>query len=61
MPKLKLTETAIAKLKAPDPTGKQVPYWDTEQRGFGVICSGVSSSKAYVVQHDLDGKTRRVC
>ena len=37
-------------------------HWDTELRGFAVLaCSGVSNSKAYVVQRDLpDGRTRRV-
>ena len=28
MPRIKLTETAIEKLKAPDPSAKQVLHWD---------------------------------
>ncbi len=62
MPKLKLTKTAVERLQAPDPSGKQVLHWDTELRGFGVLCSGVTNSKTYVVQRDVkDGaKGRRV-
>ena len=37
MPKLKLTARAIERLPAPDPSGKQTLYWDTELRGFGVL------------------------
>lgn len=59
MPKLKLTKTAIAKLKAPTDDGKQVIHWDTEQTGLGVLCSGVTNTKSYVVQWDVKGKTRR--
>ena len=62
MPKLKLTKTAIARLKAPDPSGKQTLHWDTEIKGFGVLCSGITNSKTYVVQREIKGKgkTRRV-
>lgn len=62
MPKLKLTKTAIARLQAPDPSGNQTLHWDTELRGFGVLCSGQTNSKSYVVQRDVkDGaKGRRV-
>lgn len=61
MPRLKLTEKAIAKMKAPDPTGRQTLYWDTEIKGFAVLCSGTSNVKTYIAQRDLpDGRTRRV-
>jgi integrase len=61
MPVIKLTEKAIARLPAPDPSGKQVLYWDKDLKGFGVLVSGVSTAKTYVVQHLLpSGKTRRV-
>jgi integrase len=60
MPNLKLTKTAIARLKSPDPSGKQTLYWDTELKGFGVLCSGTTNSKTYVVQRDVKGKARRV-
>src|SRR4051812_20460907 len=61
MARCKLTVKAIEKLAAPTASGKQEVTWDIELRGFGVLCSGVSSSKAYIVQRDLpDGKTRRV-
>jgi integrase len=59
--KTRLTAKAIAKLAAPDPNGKQQAYWDTELTGFGVVCSGVSKAKSFVVQHELSGRrTRRV-
>jgi integrase len=60
MPNLKLTKTAIARLKAPDPSGKQTLHWDTELKGFGVLCSGTTNSKTFVVQRDINGKSRRV-
>jgi len=60
MPNLKITKTAVARLKAPDPSGKQTLHWDTELRGFGVLCSGTTNSKTYVVQRDVKGKARRV-
>ena len=60
MPRIKLTEKAIDKLKAPAPGGRQVLYWDTDLRGFGVLCSGKTTAKTYVVQRDVNGLTRRV-
>jgi integrase len=61
MPKLKLTARAIARLIAPDPDRKQRLYWDTELRGFGVLVSGTTDAKTYIVQRDLPGgRTRRV-
>jgi integrase len=58
--KLKLTQTAIQRLPAPHPTGKQKLVWDTDLKGFGVLVSGVTNSKTYVVQRDVNGKTRRI-
>jgi integrase len=61
MPRTKLTEKTVARLRAPDPSGKQRVFWDADLRGFGVLCSGVSTAKTYVAQKDLpNGKTRRV-
>jgi len=61
MPQIRLTEKSIEKLKAPDPSGRQVIHWDDSLRGFAVLCSGVSNSKTYIAQRDLpSGKTRRV-
>jgi integrase len=61
MPTVKLTERAIAKLVAPDPSGAQKIFWDSELKGFGVLVSGVSNAKSYVVQRPLPGgNTRRV-
>jgi len=61
MANLKLTKRAIEKLPAPHPTGKQQLVWDTELKGFGVLVSGATTEKTYVVQHKLkDGRTRRV-
>lgn len=60
MPTVKLTEKSIARLR-PDPSGKQALYWDSELKGFGVLCSGTTAAKSYVVQHALqDGRRRRV-
>ena len=61
MPKLKLTARAIERLPAPDPSKKQKLYWDSELTGFGVLCSGTTATKTYIVQRDLSGgRTRRV-
>jgi integrase len=64
MPRLRLTEKTIGRLPAPTKTGKPALYWDDGPRavrGFGVLCSGKSSSKTYVAQRDLpNGRTRRV-
>src|SRR3954447_14771379 len=61
MPKLKLTERAIHKLPAPDPSGKQTLHWDAELKGFAVLCSGTTSAKTYIVQRTLpDGRNRRL-
>lgn len=50
----------LAKLAAPDPSGKQVYFWDTGLKGFAVLCSGTTNAKTYVVQRDVHGKARRV-
>jgi integrase len=60
MPKIKITDRAIERLKAPAPTGRQTLYWDAELRGFGVLVSGVTNAKSYVVQRDVGGRTRRI-
>ena len=60
MPKLKLTAKSVDKLKAPSPNGKQQLYWDSELRGFGVLVSGTTNGKSYVVQRDVNGQSRRI-
>jgi integrase len=61
MPKTKLTKTAVNRIEAPDPSGKQVLHWDLELKGFGVLASGTTKVKTYVAQRTLpDGKTRRM-
>ena len=60
MPMMKLTKQAVHKLPAPDPSGKQHLYWDTEQKGFGLLVSGKTETKSYVVQREVNGRTRRV-
>jgi integrase len=61
MPQIRFTEKSIEKLKAPDPSGRQTLHWDSDLKGFAVLCSGISNTRTYVVQRDLpSGKTRRV-
>jgi len=58
---VKLTKATVTKLKAPDPSGKPKLHFDDGLRGFGVLCSGRTPTKTYIVQRDLPGgKTRRV-
>jgi integrase len=58
--RIRVTEKNVAKLRAPDPSGKQRLYWDDELRGFGVLCSGTTTAKTFVVQHAIGNRTRRV-
>jgi integrase len=60
MPTIKLTKTAVQNLKAPDPSGKQKLYFDSDLKGFAVLCSGTSNAKSFIVQRDISGKTRRI-
>jgi integrase len=60
MPTIKVIQKNVDRLKAPDPSGKQVLHWDSELKGFGVLCSGVSNSKSYVAQAGVKGLTRRI-
>src|SRR5437899_3815924 len=60
MPKIKLTARAIDKLR-PAPSGRATLYWDSTLRGFGVLVSGKTGGKTFVLQRDLPGgRTRRV-
>jgi integrase len=61
MPRQKLTQKVVDRLPAPDPSGRQVLHWDTELKGFGVLCSGTTTAQSFIVQRDLvGGRTRRV-
>jgi integrase len=60
MPTTKLTKTKVERLEAPTSTGKQILYWDADNKGLGVLCSGKSNVKSWVVQANLNGKARRI-
>lgn len=60
MPRIRLTATSIAKLKAPHPSGKQQLFWDEALTGFGLVVSGTTNAKSFIVQRDINGRTRRV-
>jgi integrase len=60
VPRIKLTKKTLERLKAPHPSGRQTLYWDSELKGFGILVSGVTNARTFVVQHALNGKTRRV-
>ena len=51
---MKLTERTITGLPAPDPSGKQKLYWDDEPKGFGVLCSGVTNTKTFILQRAVE-------
>src|SRR5712692_11448637 len=55
MPTVKLTKTAIEGIEAPDPSGRQAIYWDTVERGFGVLVSGTTKAKTFIAQRRLRG------
>lgn len=61
MASIHLTKRAIEKLAAPTASGNQELVWDTELRGFGVLLSGKTNAKSFIVQRNLpNGKARRV-
>jgi integrase len=61
LPNLKLTKTAIATKIKPDPDGKQVLFWDTDLRGFGVLASGKTKGKSFILQRTMpNGKSPRI-
>jgi len=62
MPTIDLTKRVIERLPAPDPSGKQVLYWDRSLRGFGLLVSGTTTTKTFIIQRKIrgSGNTRRV-
>jgi integrase len=61
MPNVKLTKNRVEALRAPTESGKQELHWDAghnRERGFGVLCSGTTTTKTYVIQTTLKGKGR---
>ncbi len=60
MPKTKFTPRAVAKLPAPDPTGKQTVYSDPRYPGLGVVVSGTTPRKTWVMLGSLQGKTLKI-
>jgi integrase len=59
MPQVKFTQKVIDKLPAPDPSGSQQLHWDTDMEGFGVLCSGKTNIKSYVVRGTINGRDIR--
>lgn len=59
MPRLKLTDSAVARLKSPPPP-KQVDYWDLLAPGFGIRVN-YSGTKTWITQRRVlqDGKWRQ--
>jgi len=60
---MKLTYAAVTRLPAPDPSGQQKIHWDDELKGFGVLCSGVTDTRSFIVQRALpggNGRKRRI-
>jgi integrase len=63
MPRLKLTVRSVSALRAPTRSGKNQIYWDDGQnavRGFGLFLSGSTTTKNYIVQRDINGRSTRV-
>ena len=61
MPSLKLNKRSVERIAVPDPSGNQVLHWDTELKGFGLLASGKTCAKTYIVQRRLnDGRMRRL-
>jgi len=48
--RVKFTEKSVARLRAPDPSGRQKLYWDAGLPGFGLLVSGVSDARTWIVK-----------
>ncbi len=60
MKKIRLkTWEDVERLPAPDPRGKQTIHWDKDQLGFGVMCSGLTGAKSFIIQKNVGGITKR--
>jgi len=60
-PAVKLTKTSVDRLRAPDPSGRQTLYWDSELKGFGVLVSGKTNARSHIAQRTMpNGRSRRV-
>jgi integrase len=58
MPTAKLTRRSIENLPAPHPSGRQTIFWDQGLRGFGVLVSGTTTAKTFIVQRKIRGAHR---
>src|SRR6516164_9621263 len=58
MSRVKFTEKSVAKLRAPAPSGRQQLHWDLGLPGFGLLCSGVSAARTWIVKGS--GKRRKI-
>jgi integrase len=56
--RVRFTEKSVAKLRAPDPSGQQTLHWDAALPGFGLLVSGVSDARTWVVK--AAGKRRKI-
>ena len=59
-PRKLYTHEELQRLAAPDKSGKQRVYLSKELEGFGVLVSGCSTTKSYIVQRIVDGRTIRL-
>jgi integrase len=58
MSRVKFTEKSVAKLRAPAPSGRQTLHWDLGLPGFGLLVSGVSDARTWIVK--AAGKRRKI-
>ena len=58
MSRVKFTEKSVAKLRAPAPSGRQQLHWDLGLPGFGLLVSGVSDARTWIVK--AAGKRRKI-
>ncbi|MFO1153658.1 MAG: tyrosine-type recombinase/integrase [Rhodospirillales bacterium] len=57
MPRVRLTQTFVERVPL-GADGKQTLYFDTETKGFGLLVS--RATKSWVVQRDIDGRSKRI-
>jgi hypothetical protein len=50
MATMKMSKSAVERIKAPTASGKQEIAWDEQLHGLGILVSSVSPTKTWVVQ-----------
>jgi integrase len=56
---MRFTKQTVARITAPDTSGRQKLLWDDDLKGFGMLISGTTTARSWVVQKALPNGNRR--